>query len=102
MSQRPPILRYFKTGHLPPELAMVSLRFEALADWVAANLPGSAEQSTALRKLLEAKDAAVRAALPAEPSDTITYGRPDRHREVVGSDPDTWPTSGLFSPHEGA
>ena len=61
---RPPILRYFDTGHLPPELAGVSLRFRELALWVAAELPPGPEQSTALRKLLEAKDAAVRAALP--------------------------------------
>ena len=63
---RPPILRYFGTGHLPPDLAAVSVRFRELAEWVAAELPAGAEQSTALRKLLEAKDAAVRAALPDE------------------------------------
>lgn len=100
MSQRPPILRYFASGHLPPQLAQVAIRFEALADWVAANLPGSAEQSTALRKLLEAKDAAVRAAL--DPEDPTTYARPGRHPEAITSDPDTWPTSGMFSPRDGA
>jgi hypothetical protein len=66
VSTRPPILRYFASSHLPHDLAAVSARFESLATWVAENLPGSAEQSTALRKLLEAKDAAVRAALPAD------------------------------------
>jgi hypothetical protein len=66
VSTRPPILRYFDSSHLPRDLRDVSVRFEALAQWVSENLPGSAEQSTALRKLLEAKDAAVRAALPAD------------------------------------
>jgi hypothetical protein len=59
----PPILRYFTAEHLPAELRAVSRRFAELAQWVAADLPAGAEQSTALRKLLEAKDAAVRAAL---------------------------------------
>lgn len=62
----PPILRYFATGHLPVPLAAVAVRFRDLAEWVAGELPAGAEQSTALRKLLEAKDAAVRAALPTD------------------------------------
>lgn len=53
------ILKYFK-----PELAEVSKRFAELAHWLAATLPRGAERATALRKLLEGKDAAVRAALP--------------------------------------
>jgi hypothetical protein len=57
-------MRYFESGHLTPYLAGVSIRFRELAEWIAAELPEGAEQSVALRKLLEAKDAAVRAALP--------------------------------------
>lgn len=67
-AERPPIMRYFATGHLSPDLAAVSLQFGALAEWVVDNTPPGAEQSTALRKLLEAKDAAVRAALDRRPA----------------------------------
>lgn len=59
-----PILRYFAYQHLSPELQQVSLSFYVLANELEAGLPAGAEKSTALRKLLEAKDAAVRAALP--------------------------------------
>lgn len=58
-----PILRYFEFKHLPEDLAIVSGRFYGLAQWIEANLPDGAEKSTALRKLLECKDAAVRSAL---------------------------------------
>lgn len=59
-----PILRYFDADHLPGDLREVSIQFQVVAQWVEHTLPASAERSTALRKLLEAKDAAVRAALP--------------------------------------
>jgi hypothetical protein len=59
-----PILRYFATDHLPHDLAEVSIPFRVLAEQIDQDLPDGAEKSTALRKLLEAKDAAVRAALP--------------------------------------
>jgi hypothetical protein len=58
-----PILRYFQWMHLPEELQKVSKRFSETAYWLEETLPKGAEKSTALRKLLEAKDAAVRAAL---------------------------------------
>ena len=61
-----PILRYFAYAHLPENLRSVSEPFGVLAERVDATLPDGAEKSVALRKLLEAKDAAVRAALPAE------------------------------------
>lgn len=65
------ILRYFKYEHLPQPLKAVSRHFNELAN-VLVNLEGGsdikihdgAEMSVALRKLLEAKDAAVRAVLP--------------------------------------
>jgi hypothetical protein len=37
--------------------------FADLADWMSDNLPDGAEKTTSLRKLLEAKDCAVRAAI---------------------------------------
>ena len=58
-----PIMRYFEYSHLPPKLQAVSNQFYQVANWVDIALPEGAEKSTALRKLLEAKDAAVRAAL---------------------------------------
>ena len=59
-----PILRFFEFEHLPTELQDVSQAFANLAAYVETRLPAGAEKSTALRKLLEGKDAAVRAALP--------------------------------------
>lgn len=58
-----PILRYFEYEHLKTPLQGVSQQFHELAHRLDAQLPPNAETSTALRKLLEAKDAAVRAAL---------------------------------------
>lgn len=57
------IMRFFDFSHLPANLLKVSAPFAELA-WVVANEPQkSAETTIALRKLLEAKDCAVRAAL---------------------------------------
>ena len=61
---RDPILRFFSYKHLPPDLADVSRPFAELAERMFATLPRCAERTVALRKLLEAKDAAVRASLP--------------------------------------
>lgn len=60
----PPILRYFEYVHLPENLQVVSMQFHSLAYVLAENLPAGPELTTALRKLLESKDCAVRAALP--------------------------------------
>jgi hypothetical protein len=56
-----PILRYFHYAHLPAALQGASAPFCALAQHIVTNLPRNAERTVALRKLLEAKDAAVRA-----------------------------------------
>ena len=56
-----PILRYFHFAHLPPALAVTSIKFYELASSLIAIVPRNAERTVALRKLLEAKDAAVRA-----------------------------------------
>lgn len=59
----PAILQYFAYEHLPEHLQAVSLRFHQLAvEMVGRTAPGP-EQSAGLRKLLEAKDCFVRAAL---------------------------------------
>lgn len=57
------MLRWFKYEHLPEFLRSVSKRFCDLAVDLVDILPCCAERTVALRKLLEAKDAAVRAAL---------------------------------------
>lgn len=59
------ILQYFAYKHLPAHLRPVSQAFHTLAHELAAdpNLDGP-ELTVCLRKLLEAKDCAVRAALP--------------------------------------
>lgn len=58
------ILRYFVYSHLSDvKLREVSRYFCDLAYKMDAMLPNGPEKSTALRKLLEGKDAAVRAAL---------------------------------------
>lgn len=57
------ILQFFKYEHLPEHLQEVSKPFCELANWINDNLPINSESVTALRKLLEAKDAAVRAKL---------------------------------------
>lgn len=59
------ILKHFKFDHLPPHLQAVSRPFCELAHSMAATLPECGETSAALRKLMEAKDCAVRAALEA-------------------------------------
>ncbi len=58
-----PILQFFKFDHLPPALQDVSAPFCSLAFQVVGTLPRNPERTVALRKLLEAKDAAVRALL---------------------------------------
>ncbi|MFC8124646.1 hypothetical protein [Streptomyces sp. NPDC057302] len=62
----PPILRYFTFGHLPEHLRAVSAPFADLANQLVEALPPGPELSVALRKLLESKDAAVRAGLDSQ------------------------------------
>lgn len=57
------ILRFFAWEHLPPKLQQVSKPFGELAQQLARDLPQNEETEQALRKLLEAKDCAVRASL---------------------------------------
>jgi hypothetical protein len=57
------VLRFFAFEHLPPKLQEISQPFHELAERVAHELDGP-EATVCLRKLLEAKDCAVRAALP--------------------------------------
>ena len=64
-----PILRYFAYEHLTREsLRETSRLFHDLAHGLDSRLPDGPEKSVALRKLLESKDAAVRATLDVEES----------------------------------
>ena len=55
--------RYFAYSHLPEHLQLISKPIADLAKQMGEELPDSAEKSTGMRKLLEAKDCFVRAAL---------------------------------------
>lgn len=63
ITQDEPIMQYFAWAHLPPHLQEVSGPFGDLAQLIVATLPRNPERTVALRKLLEAKDCAVRAKL---------------------------------------
>lgn len=58
------LMRFFAYDHLPENLQRVSAPFLRTAIHIVNSAQPSAETTTALRKLLEAKDCAVRAALP--------------------------------------
>ena len=56
-------MKYFAYQHLPAHLQEVSKPIGDLATLMDESLPDGAEKSAGLRKLLEAKDALVRAKL---------------------------------------
>ena len=58
-----PIMEFFEYEHLPETLQAVSRQICELAREFDRTLPDCAEKSVGLRKLLEAKDALVRASL---------------------------------------
>ena len=65
-----PMLQFFSYDHLPVRLQETSKRFYDLAVFLCGgNVPRNAERTAALRKLLEAKDCAVRAVIYKEPGD---------------------------------
>ena len=64
-----PILQFFAYEHLPPHLQEVSKGFHDQARHLVDTLPRNPERTVALRKLLESKDAAVRARLYQDPSE---------------------------------
>jgi len=55
--------KWFKYEHLPEHLQAVSKPFGELAATIVSNIEPGPERAAAMRKLLEAKDAAVRAKL---------------------------------------
>jgi hypothetical protein len=65
------ILRYFEYKHLPVHLQTISRIMNDTARTIDALVPDGPEKSAGLRKLLEAKDCFVRAALPREPAPAL-------------------------------
>lgn len=63
MSKKHYLRQFFEYDHLPDHLKKVSKPFGQLAWEMDETLPGNPEKTTALRKLMEAKDCAVRAVL---------------------------------------
>lgn len=57
------IMQFFAYAHLPAHLQEVSKPFGDMAVQIFSTLPRNPERTVALRKLLESKDAAVRAKL---------------------------------------
>lgn len=57
------MMKWFEFGHLPEDLQAVSSKFYDAACSICALVEPGPERTVSLRKLLEAKDAAVRAKL---------------------------------------
>lgn len=57
------MMKWFKYDHLPAHLQEVSCQFHQLAINILIHIEPGPERTVAFRKLLEAKDAAVRAKL---------------------------------------
>lgn len=88
-----PILHFFHYAHLPPTLRATSRLFFILASTLVTTIPRGPERSVALRKLLEAKDAAVRAKLPppsfGSTGSSVASEQPiGEPREIGGHDED--------------
>lgn len=67
-----PMLKWFEFSHLPAgKIRDTSANFGTLAGRIVEELPRSAERTVALRKLLEAKDAAVRCAVDVARGDGV-------------------------------
>ncbi len=67
MNEKEPIMQFFAYSHLPEHLQSVSAPFGDLAQVIVETLSQNPERTVALRKLLESKDAAVRAKLLSIP-----------------------------------
>jgi len=66
-----PILQFFAYEHLPAHLQAISRTFGELASNLVEVLPRNPERTVALRKLLEAKDAAVRASIYRDGTEAV-------------------------------
>lgn len=62
------MMQFFAYNHLPAHLQAISKPFGDLAQHMVDTLPSNPERTAGLRKLLEAKDCAVRSNLYKEPT----------------------------------
>lgn len=58
-----PILQFFRVDHLPPNMQPMAAAFASMAVAMANVLPDNIEKQVCLRRLMEAKEGAVRALL---------------------------------------
>jgi hypothetical protein len=65
------LLQFFEYQHLPMNLQDISKAYYQVAHWMVSTLPENAESTVAMRKLLEAKDCAVRSILYKEPTANV-------------------------------
>lgn len=76
------LLQFFSYDHLPLDKQEVSRPFGELAKSIVASLPSNPERAAALRKLLEAKDCAVRASIAN--TVFVLLRSTDNGRDIVG------------------
>lgn len=62
-----PMFQFFSYAHLPAALQAYSKPFHDLAEQIIKTTPRNPERTMALRRLLEAKDCAVRATIYKDP-----------------------------------
>ena len=84
-----PIIKYFRHDHLPSPLKDVSAPLGDVAMKMDSFLPDCAEKTAGLRKLLEAKDCFVRAALDAQPALERQYLARDQDSQPLVGPPAT-------------
>lgn len=60
------MIQWFSWQHLPSHLQAVAAPLRCLAEEIDAAIPDSPEKTAGMRKLLEAKDCFVRAAIEAK------------------------------------
>lgn len=75
-ASKEPLLQFFQCSHLPSHLREVSQPFKEAAERITNTLPRNPERTVCLRKLLEAKDCAVRAVLFIDPREEATSESP--------------------------
>lgn len=62
-----PLMQFFGYTSLPPHLQGIGVLFHSLAQTLVDTLPRNAERTVGLRKLLESRDAMIRARNYIEP-----------------------------------
>lgn len=75
-------IKFFAFAHLPAHLQAVSKPIGELANHLEWQLPDGSEKSAGMRKLLEAKDCFVRAALDAPKPSAASALQPHQQRVV--------------------